>query len=182
VSLRYYARQCRKWDEIVPGVLIGRKLNHREAQAAICAGVTAVLDLTAEFSEAAPFLKIAYLNVPVLDLTAPTQGQLKRMADFVSAHAAAGKVYVHCKIGYSRSAAAVGAYLLQSGKAGNVTDALAQLRRARPAIVIREEIVSALTLFSAAPVSTEPTMPVSEIAPLQIAVLQHSGTLTSLKL
>src|SRR5206468_4259744 len=105
VSLRYYARQCRKWDEIVPGVLIGRRLNHREAQAAICAGVTAVLDLTAEFSEAAPFLKIAYLNVPVLDLTAPTQGQLKRMADFISAHAAAGKVYVHCKIGYSRSAA-----------------------------------------------------------------------------
>ena len=53
LSLVYYRRQCRAWDEVVPGVLIGRTLTEAEAAAAVKQGVTAVLDLTAEFSEAA---------------------------------------------------------------------------------------------------------------------------------
>jgi hypothetical protein len=55
LALAYYRRQCRPWDEAVPGLLIGRQLSKREARQAVQQGVTAVLDLTAEFSEAAPF-------------------------------------------------------------------------------------------------------------------------------
>ncbi len=54
LSLLYYRRQCRPWDEAAPGVLIGRQLTDAEAAEAIRTGVTAVLDLTGEFSEAAP--------------------------------------------------------------------------------------------------------------------------------
>ena len=150
VSLLYYRRQCRAWDEIVPGVLIGRRLSDGEAAAAVRAGVTAVLDLTAEFSEAGPFLQLPYRNVAILDLTAPTLEQLRAATAFIAEHAKTGTVYVHCKIGYSRSAAAVGAHLLSAGQAGTVGDAEARLRRARPSIVIRPEVIDALRRFAVA--------------------------------
>ncbi len=38
---------------------------------------------------------------------------------------AKGIVYIHCKIGYSRTAAAAAAYLLQTGKAATVAEAIA---------------------------------------------------------
>jgi len=53
-------------------------LTDTEAEKALSQGVTAVLDLTTEFSEAWPFLSVAYLNLPLLDLTAPTPRQLQR--------------------------------------------------------------------------------------------------------
>ena len=150
LSLLYYRRQCRAWDEVMPGVLIGRRLSNREAAAVIQAGVTAVLDLTAEFSEAALFLKLPYANVAILDLTAPTLEQLRTATAFIAEHARTGTVYVHCKIGYSRSAAAVGAHLLAAGQARTAGDAEAWLRRARPSIVIRPEAMEALRRFAMA--------------------------------
>jgi protein-tyrosine phosphatase len=147
ISLLYYRRTCRRWDEIAPGVLMGRKLNEHEAEEAIRSGVIAVLDLTSEFSEAKPFLAMRYLNIPILDLTAPTQDQLRQMAEFIEKNRDSGKVYVHCKIGYSRSGGAVGAYLLASGKATSAEQAIEILRRARPSIIVRPEIVEALQIF-----------------------------------
>lgn len=147
LSRLYYKRQCRPWDEVIPGVLIGRKLSDAEADEAIRSGVTAVLDLTSEFSEAKPFLHLRYLNMPILDLTAPTQAQMQTMASFIAKNSQDGKVYVHCKIGYSRSAAAVGAYLLSSGNADDAKSAISILRRARPSIVVRPEAENALRTF-----------------------------------
>jgi protein-tyrosine phosphatase len=114
----------------------------------LCSGVTAVLDLSAEFSEAKPFRKVNYRNIPVLDLTASTQAQLAEMAEFISNHSQSGAVYVHCKIGYSRAAAAVAAYLIMSGKANTAEEAFAIIRRARPTVVIRREVISALSEFA----------------------------------
>lgn len=147
LSLWHYQRQCRAWDDAAPGVVIGRLLDDREAADAIRDGVTAVLDLTAEFSEAAPFRAIAYRNVPILDLTAPTPAQLEESVAFIEAQTP-GKVYVHCKIGYSRSAAVVGAWLVASGVAANADDAMAKLRAVRPSIVIRPEAEGALREYA----------------------------------
>jgi protein-tyrosine phosphatase len=154
LSLLYYKHQCRSWDEVVPGVLIGRKLSDREAGEELRSGMSAVLDLTSEFSEAEPFLALRYLNIPILDLTAPTQAQLRQMADFIAKNSESGRVYVHCKIGYSRSAGAVGAYLIGSGKTAGADEALAMLRSARPSIVVRPEIVEALRMFENANVAS----------------------------
>lgn len=148
LSLVYYRRQCRAWDEVTPGVCIGRTLTDAEAAAALRQGVTAVLDLTAEFSETAAFRGTRYRNLSILDLTAPTQAQLHEAAAFIAEEAVDGVVYVHCKIGYSRSAAVVGAYLLASGRADTMGDAVAILRDARPAIVIRPEAIEALDTFA----------------------------------
>jgi protein-tyrosine phosphatase len=148
LSLLYYQRQCRPWDKVMPEVWIGRVLTDREAAAARLLGVTAVLDLTAEFSEAKPFRALTYHNIPILDLTAPSTAQLREMAAFIDTESRKGVVYVHCKIGYSRTAAAAAAYLLRTGKASNVAEAVARLRQVRPAIVVRPEVVSALAEFA----------------------------------
>src|SRR5262249_32532770 len=137
LSWAYYRLRCQPWNEVVPGLLVGRALTETEAAAAVKHGVTAALDLSAEFSEAPAFRATKYLNLPVLDLTAPTQDQLLAAVAFIAAEAASGTVYVHCKAGFSRSAAVAGAYLLASHEAATVDEAVSRLRKARPSIVIR---------------------------------------------
>jgi protein-tyrosine phosphatase/membrane-associated phospholipid phosphatase len=151
LSLWHYRRRCRAWDEVVPGVLVGCTLTESEAKAAVQQGVTAVLDLTAEFSEAASFRGTTYRNLPILDLTTPTQQQLCEAVVFLTHEAAKGTVYLHCKIGYSRSAAVAGAYLLASGEVDTAEEAIARLREARPSIIIRPEALEALRSFARAP-------------------------------
>jgi protein-tyrosine phosphatase len=153
-SLLYYRSRCRSWDEVTPRIWIGGKLSSRLANKALRSGVTAVLDLCAEFAEAKPFLKINYRNVPVMDLTAPTQTQLAEMAEFIGNHSRNGATYVHCKIGYSRSAAAVAAYLIMSEKANTAEEAFAIIHRVRPSVVIRPEVISALSEFATRPRSS----------------------------
>ncbi|HZZ71730.1 MAG TPA: phosphatase PAP2/dual specificity phosphatase family protein [Pirellulales bacterium] len=148
LSLCHYRRQCRAWDEVAPGVWIGRKLSEVEAAGAVRGGVIAVLDLTAEFSEAEAFLATNYLNIAILDLTAPTAQQIQMGIAFIQANASRGVVYVHCKIGYSRSAAVVGSYLLDIGLTSSAEDAIARLRAARGSIVIRPEATAAIAWFA----------------------------------
>ena len=149
LSFLHYRRQCEPWDEVAPGVFVGRHLSDREALQAIQVGITAVLDLTAESSEAGPFLRLPYKNLPVMDLTAPSQEQFREGVAFIQEHLKQGKVYIHCKIGYSRSAAMAAAHLLVCKLDRNPEDAFERLRRVRPSIVIRPEIRSGLIEFQA---------------------------------
>jgi membrane-associated phospholipid phosphatase len=167
LSLQFYRRQCRAWDEVAPGVWIGRTLSKQEAEEALRQGVTAVLDLTAELNEAAPFRTVTYRNLPIMDLTAPTSEQLREVAAFIAEQAALGTVYVHCKAGYSRSGAAVAAYLLTTGQAGSVEEAVNRLRQARPSIVIRPEAMEALHSFE----SDHPGL----LGPIRPAEMLESG-------
>ena len=147
LSLLHYRRQGNAWGEAVPRVWIGAKLTEREAQKARQQGVTAALDLTCEFSENKTFLGLIYRNMPILDLTELNAPQLREAADFISQQSTSGVVYVHCKAGYSRSAAAVGAFLLASNRAKTVDECFALMRRARPAIIFRPEVSVALKQF-----------------------------------
>jgi protein phosphatase len=105
------------------------------------------LDLTAEFSESGPLRAITYRNLPILDLTEPTREQLHDAATFIEEEAAKGVVYVHCKIGYSRSAAVVGAFMLANGRVSTAEEAVAHLRRVRPSLIVRPEAMAALRSF-----------------------------------
>jgi protein-tyrosine phosphatase len=147
LSLLYYRRRCRSCSEINDRVWVGGRLRENKARAVLRSGVNAVLDLTAEFSETKTFRGIVYRNIPILDLTAPAQDQLGEMARFIDEQSRRGVVYVHCKIGYSRSAAAIAAYLMMTGQAAGAEEAFAILGRKRPGTVIRPEIVSALFEF-----------------------------------
>jgi len=149
LSWIHYRRECRPWDAVTKHLWIGRRLTDQEADEAIRAGVTAVVDLTVAFSEVSAFQRLDYLALPILDLTAPTPEQLDTAVRFIEFQAQRGVVYVHCKIGYSRSAAVVGAYMLYTGMARTTDEAMSQLRAARPTIVIRPEAEAAIRRFDA---------------------------------
>jgi 1-acyl-sn-glycerol-3-phosphate acyltransferase/membrane-associated phospholipid phosphatase len=143
-SLAWYRRQCRPWDVVAPHVWLGRQLSEREAADLVQAGVRAVVDLTPDFDRPRAFRGTPYLNLQTLDLTAPHVACLDSAVRFITRHSRRGVVFVHCKIGYSRSAAALGAYLLSSGRARTIDQALGLIRRARPQVVIRPEVAVAL--------------------------------------
>jgi 1-acyl-sn-glycerol-3-phosphate acyltransferase/membrane-associated phospholipid phosphatase len=147
-SLAYYKRQCRPSDAVAPGVWIGRCLDEREARRAVAEGVTAVLDLTMEFDETPAFTNVVYKNIPVLDLTAPSPEALSEAVRFLNEESRRGIVYVHCKIGYSRSAAAVAAWLLAAGHARTVEEAVGAIRRVRPQVIVRPEAMEAIRRFA----------------------------------
>ena len=148
LSRLYYRRNCRPWDQLNPRIWIGSVLTRGEAAAALRLGVKAVLDLTAEFSVPAPFRNLGYRNIPILDLTAPTQHQLQEMATFIDEQSRNGVVYIHCKIGYSRTAAAAAAYLLSTKTVTSIAEAIDLLRKVRPTMVVRAEVVAALSEFA----------------------------------
>ena len=147
LSYAYYRRQCRPFDELAPGVWIGGRLSAREAAIAMGRGVTSVLDLAAELDEVKAFRRLRYRSLPVLDLTAPTLEQLDEAVRFIRAESRRGIVYVHCKIGYSRTAAVAAAYLLATRRVRTTGEALAWLRRVRPSIVVRPEAERAICRF-----------------------------------
>ena len=148
VSLLYYRRQANAWDEALPGLLMGQLLDDARARDLLDAGATAVLDLTTEFSENRLLREQSnYHNLPILDLTAPTPSQLREAVAFIHDNIVTGVVYVHCKAGYSRTAAVVGAYLMASGQSESVNAAMAYMRDARSPLVIRPEVVEALQQF-----------------------------------
>ncbi len=132
------------WHAVAPGLLVGRILSRREARALAGEGVVAVLDLTAEFPECPDLLRLPYLNLPVLDLTAPNPATLSRAVRFVETHRRRGPVYVHCALGYGRSACVAAAVLLASGEAGGVAAAVHTVRQARPRAVFTRGVLSAL--------------------------------------
>lgn len=148
LSLQHYRRGCLAFDVVADRLWIGRRLNLTEAKVAIQIGVVAVLDLTAEFSEAASFRSVVYRNIAIQDLTAPTLAELNAAVEFIRVQTQRGIVYVHCKIGYSRSAAVVGAWLLASGECKSANEAIERLHTVRPTIVIRPEAESAIRQYA----------------------------------
>ena len=79
-----------------------------------------------------------YQAVPVLDLTVPTAEQCLLAAQSIERLRQHGPLLVCCALGYSRSATAVAAWLLYSGRAETVDKAVAMIREAAPKIVLRD--------------------------------------------
>ena len=147
VSFRLYTHRQAPYSEVAPGLLLGRKLSASEARHVVAEGVVAVVDLTAEFSETASLRSLKYLNLQVLDLTVPSPSQLRVAADFMLQHRRLGKVLVHCALGYGRSAAVVAAYLLASGEARTVAEAVTRVRHAQPRAVFSSAVLAMLEAF-----------------------------------
>jgi protein-tyrosine phosphatase len=124
---------------IADGVWLGRVPTARELAASPFAGV---VDLTAEFDLRAGTRGVA--SVPMLDLVPPAPEDLARAADAIERLRPRGPVLVCCALGYSRSACAVAAWLLATGRTAEVAAARAMVRRARTQFVLGARHVAAL--------------------------------------
>ncbi|MFQ5843595.1 MAG: dual specificity protein phosphatase family protein [Planctomycetota bacterium] len=119
------------FDEVAPGLFLGRRLTGREAREH---RFHAVLDTTAEFGECAALRRGPYLCIPLLDGTAPTEARLREGIDFIRRELHHGSVYVHCALGHGRSALFVAAYLVASGRVLDAGQAVDFVRERRPRV------------------------------------------------
>lgn len=144
INSRLWTRRAPQPVAVQDGVWLGRVPGRGER-----ARFAAVVDVCAELS--LPDAGADDAVRPMLDLVAPTPAQLRDAADAIAQRQERGEVLVCCALGYSRSAATVAAWLLSSGRARTADEAVAILRRARPAIVLREPHLRALRELTAAP-------------------------------
>ena len=92
-----------------------------------------------------------YQCFATLDLIAPDVALLQQAANAIEHLRAQGPVLVCCALGYSRSASAVAAWLLLSGRSSDAQQAEALIRQARPGIVLRNAHHQALQQLGAQP-------------------------------
>ena len=107
--VRLRERRRPAFRQAAPGLWIGRRLSR--AEAGLLPPDCHVIDLCTELPETPP-LRTAYSHIPLLDLHAPRPGQLRAVLGAIAQQHAAGRpVYVHCAMGYSRSALIARLYL-----------------------------------------------------------------------
>ncbi len=130
-------------DMIADGVWLGRQPTATEMRRH---GFAALIDLSAELP--APTGSWRYANLPCLDLVPPDADALLAAAERIEALRQTGPTLVACALGYSRSAAAVAAWLIRSGRAGSAAASVELIRQRRPQIVLGGEILEALERFT----------------------------------
>ena len=113
-------------------------------------GYAALVDLCAELPAVPGTL--AYCSLPALDLVAPDAATCRDAAEAIERLRHQGPLLVCCALGYSRSATAVAAWLLHSGRCGDVHSAVELIRQARPQVVLGPQHLTALQrLLEASP-------------------------------
>lgn len=117
----------------MPGLWIGRRLLPGE----VPAGVSLIVDLTAEFHEPAGVRAgRTYVSLPTLDAMVPDAAAfttvLKRAAE------ADGGVLVHCALGHGRTGLMAAAILMARRAAADPTIALTMLRTLRPGVRLNQ--------------------------------------------
>lgn len=124
--------------EILPGVFIGARLDRREAEAFVAAHPRCwVLDLTGDCDEASALRGGAYVNLQLMDLTTPPPQALREAAAHIEAALQQGQtVYVHCTLGYLRSAHVAAYWLAATGRTRSIQEAFERIQAVRPRIVI----------------------------------------------
>ena len=157
LSAIYLRRRCRAWCQLAPGVWLGRRPSDAEARELVGLGITAVLDVTAEYSETPALLRLNYKNLPVLDLATPSLRDLEQGVGFIDEHVGRG-VFVHCALGYSRSACFAAAWLLKAGLADSVERAIESIREVRPAIVVSPVSLATLGEYHASLLAPDGSM------------------------
>ncbi len=127
-----WTRASRQPDEVEGGVWLGAMPSQREM---VADRFVVLVDLTAELC--APRGNWRHIGLPWLDLLPPDEEQLRQAAQIIENERRRGgsqPILVCCALGYSRSACAVAAWLLATGRTPSVAAALIRLAGCRPRI------------------------------------------------
>ncbi len=131
VNARAWTHGRASFDPVADDVFLGRLPTAADLERG---GFRGIVDLTCEMS-LDPCGR-AYVNVPVLDLTLPERAALDAAVEAIERMRRNGRVLVCCALGVSRSATAVAAWLVATGRAPDADAALARVRAARPQSVL----------------------------------------------
>jgi protein-tyrosine phosphatase len=131
LNSRWWTRNEKGAVEIAPGVFVGRAARRAERAAQ---GVASMVDVAAELPVDTE--GVVYRCVPMLDLLVPTVEQLEAGVQAVAELKDHRPTLVCCALGYSRSAAVVVAWLVASGKAASVKEAIGLARARQPRLVL----------------------------------------------
>ncbi|MCW4630492.1 dual specificity protein phosphatase family protein [Marinomonas rhodophyticola] len=103
-------------QKIDDGLYLARRLFPSDIHDIKNANISAVLDVTAEFSSLnwmSYQADIDYLNIPILDHSVPSDTQIHRALNWIHTHRKTGRsVVIHCALGRGRSVFMMAAYLL----------------------------------------------------------------------
>lgn len=129
-QLKSRAFASRPWDEVAPGVRLGRRPLHRGE---LPADTRCVVDLCSEFPRALPSVPVErYVCLPTLDTSVAPDAELGALIESIAQDE--GPLYLHCAMGHGRSATVAAALLIRRGLCADVDEAVALLKRARPAV------------------------------------------------
>ncbi|SHL45793.1 phosphatase PAP2/dual specificity phosphatase family protein [Phytopseudomonas punonensis] len=137
INSRAWTREHPQPDEVADGVWLGRIPGKGEAQA-----FAAIADLCAELP--CRVEGKVYRELASLDLIAPSSEHCLQAALAIEDLRRHGPVLVCCALGYSRSATAIAAWLLHSGRCRSVAEAVSLLRQAHPQVVLGDAHLRAL--------------------------------------
>jgi protein-tyrosine phosphatase/membrane-associated phospholipid phosphatase len=137
INSRLWTRNDPKHAAVSDEVAIGRIPSRRDATK-----FASVVDMSAEI----PVLHghDGWHACPTLDLVPVSPATLRDAAAAIERARANGPVLVCCALGYSRSASAVAVWLLTTGRASGVEDAVERIRRVRPRIVLGDDARQAI--------------------------------------
>ena len=133
INARLWTRRAPAPCHVADGVWLGRLPSARD----LAAGpFRTVVDLCAEIP--LPRWGGQRIALPSLDLVPPPAATLDAAVAAIETARRDGPVLVCCALGYSRSAAAVSAWLVGTGRAVDASAAAAAIRAARPRVVLHD--------------------------------------------
>ena len=136
LNMAYWLRGKAKTAQVRDDVWIG-------SISGISDDLPAVLDVCAEYP--CPRYRGACRALPLLDMVAPSENDLVQAVSLLEAlHRQHGKVLTCCALGYGRSAAVVLTWLLAYGGCRDLAQATAELKQARPQMVLPPETAKAV--------------------------------------
>lgn len=125
---RFFSR--RAWDEVAPGVRLGRRPLHRGE---LPPDTRCVVDLCSEMPRALPDVPVErYVCLPTLDTSVAPDPELAALVESLAEEE--GPLYLHCAMGHGRSATVAAALLIRRGLAADVDQAVRALASARPGV------------------------------------------------
>jgi protein-tyrosine phosphatase len=131
INSRWWTRRAPQPAHVADGVWLGRMPAARDL-----APFAGVVDVSAELS--LPRSSLPRAIVPMLDLVRPDPASLRHAAHAIETLRMRGPVLVCCALGFSRSACAVAAWLVSTGRASDAPQAFARLRSARSDVVLHD--------------------------------------------